>query len=256
MGLSPTTQGEVRTAVAEILASLDAGTLRVAEKIDGAWVTHTWIKQAILLSFRLNGLVLCEGGAAPAYDKVPLKFTGWTEVQFQKAGIRVVPGSIVRHSAYLAPGAVVMPSFINVGAHVGENTMVDSAVRVGSCAQIGKDCHLSDNVGIGGVLEPAQANPVIVEDNCFIGANCSLVEGVFVGEGSVFGAGVTLTASTKIVNRDTGEISYGYVPPYSVVVPGTLADPDPLKPSLQCAVIIKQVGAQTRQKTSINELLR
>ena len=256
LSLSPSTTGEVREAVRTILAALDAGDLRVAEKIDGAWVTHAWIKQAILLSFRLNDLVLCEGGMAPAYDKVPLKFEGWTTSQFQQAGIRVVPGSVVRYSAYIAPTAVIMPAFINVGAYVGANTMVDSAVRVGSCAQIGKNCHLSDNVGIGGVLEPAQANPVIIEDNCFIGACCAVVEGVIVGEGSVLGSGVILTASTKIVDRETGEISYGEIPPYSVVVPGTLPDKDPTKPGLHCAVIVKRVDEKTRLKTSINELLR
>ncbi len=251
--LSSATTGEGREAVREVLAALDKGELRVSEKQGDTWITHEWIKKAILLSFRLTDCVFNEQGS---YDKVPLKFENWTAERFKEASIRVVPGSVVRHSAYLAPGVVVMPSFINVGAHVGENTMVDSAARVGSCAQIGKNCHLSDNVGIGGVLEPVQANPVIIEDNCFIGAGCTIVEGVRIGEGSVLGAGVILTASTKIVDRDTGEITYGVIPPYAVVVPGTLPDTNPTRPSLSCAVIIKRVDAKTREKTSLNELLR
>lgn len=249
---SPSSTGEVPEAVREILYALDCGTLRVAEKIDGQWITHSWVKKAILLSFRLNDSFM----RGQAYDKVPLKFEEWNEEQFKKAGFRLVPGAIVRHSAYIAPGAVIMPSFINVGAYIDQGTMIDSAVRVGSCAQIGKNCHLSDNVGIGGVLEPPQAEPVIIEDNCFIGACSEIVEGVFVGEGSVLGAGVILTASTKIVERETGAISYGQIPPYSVVVPGVLPDPIPTKPGLHCAVIIKRVDEKTRAKTSLNELLR
>jgi len=254
--LSPTTTGEVPEAVREILFELDRGELRVAEKIDTHWVTHTWVKKAILLSFRLNDSFLMNHHYSPAFDKVPLKFEEWTEDQFKEAGFRVVPGAIVRHSAYIAPGAVIMPSFINVGAYIDRGTMIDSAVRIGSCAQVGKNCHLSDNVGLGGVLEPPQAGPVIIEDNCFIGACCEIVEGVFVGEGSVLGAGVMLTASTKVVDRATGEVSYGRIPPYSVVVPGVLPDQDSSKPSLQCAVIIKHVDERTRSKTTINELLR
>jgi len=254
--LSPASTGEIREAVREILFELDRGELRVAEKSDGKWVTNAWVKKGILLSFRLNDSFMMDYHLTPAYDKLPLKFEEWSEDQFKEAGIRVVPGAIVRHSAYIAPGAVIMPSFINVGSYIDSGTMIDSAVRIGSCAQIGKNCHLSDNVGIGGVLEPAQADPVIIEDNCFIGASSTIVEGVFVGEGSVLGAGVILTASTKIVSRETMAISYGRVPPYSVVIPGVLPDKDPLKPALQCAVIIKQVDQKTRDKTSINELLR
>lgn len=254
--LSPTTTGDIPEAVREILFELDGGELRVAEKIKEKWTVNEWVKKAILLSFRLNDSFLMDHAYCPAYDKVPLKFEEWTEEQFRLAGFRLVPGGIVRYSAYIAPGTVIMPSFINVGAYIDQGTMIDSAVRVGSCAQIGKNCHLSDNVGVGGVLEPLQASPVIIEDNCFIGACCEIVEGVFVGEGSVLGAGVLLTASTKVVDRDTGEITYGRIPPYSVVVPGVLPDENPLRPSLQCAVIIKHVNEKTRSKTSINELLR
>lgn len=254
--LSPSSTGEEREAVREILFQLDRGELRVAEKIKGTWVTHPWIKKAILLSFRLNDFFLMGHHGSPAYDKIPLKFEEWSEEQFKDAGFRVVPGAIVRHSAYIAPKVVLMPSFINVGAYIDEGTMIDSAVRIGSCAQIGKNCHLSDNVGIGGVLEPPQANPVIIEDNCFIGACSEIVEGVFIGKGSVLGAGVILTASTKIVDRETGTVTYGNIPPYSVVVPGTLPDPISTKPALQCAVIIKRVDEKTREKVSLNELLR
>lgn len=254
--LSPTTTGDAPEAVREILFELDRGELRVAEKTQLGWKVNEWVKKAILLSFRLNDSFLMDHSYCPAYDKVPLKFEEWTEEQFRLAGFRLVPGGIVRYSAYIAPRAVIMPSFINVGAYIDEGTMIDSAVRVGSCAQIGKNCHLSDNVGVGGVLEPLQASPVIIEDNCFIGACCEIVEGVFVGEGSVLGAGVLLTASTKVVDRDTEEITYGEIPPYSVVVPGVLPDENPRRPSLQCAVIIKHVNEKTRSKTSINELLR
>lgn len=254
--LSPTSRGEISDGVQKILSALDQGKIRVAEKGPEKWLTHQWIKKAILLSFRLNDAMLTNHPFTPAFDKIPLKFEKWTEGDFRKAGFRVVPGAIVRYSAYIAAETVIMPSFINVGAFIERGTMIDSAVRVGSCAQIGKNCHLSDNVGIGGVLEPLQANPVIIEDNCFIGACSEIVEGVFVGEGSVLGAGVILTASTKIIDRDTGEISYGSVPPYSVVVPGVLPDPVSTKPGLQCAVIIKHVDEKTRMKTSINELLR
>lgn len=254
--LSPNTTGEVPEAIREILFELDRGELRVAEKVSGKWKTNAWVKKAIMLSFRLQDCFLMGDHDSPAYDKVPLKFEEWDEEQFKEAGFRIVPGAIVRYSAYLAPGSVVMPAFINVGSYVDSGTMIDTAVRIGSCAQIGKNCHLSDNVGIGGVLEPAQASPVIIEDNCFIGACSEIVEGVLVGEGSVIGAGVLLTGSTKIVDRHSGEVTYGSIPPYSVVVSGSLPDKDPLKPSLQCAVIIKQVDQKTRSKTSINELLR
>jgi 2,3,4,5-tetrahydropyridine-2-carboxylate N-succinyltransferase len=254
--LSPESTGEEREAVREILFELDRGELRVAEKVATTWVTHAWVKKAILLSFRLNDSFLMDHRGSLAYDKVPLKFEEWSEEQFKEAKFRIVPGATVRHSAYIAPGAVIMPSFINVGAYIDTKTMIDSAVRVGSCAQIGKNCHLSDNVGIGGVLEPFQDNPVIIEDNCFIGACSEILEGVFIGEGSVLGAGVILTASTRIVDRDTGLISYGRIPPYSVVVPGVLPDPVATKPGLQCAVIIKRVDEKTRSKTSLNDLLR
>lgn len=254
--LSPASTGEVPEAVREILFELDRGELRVAEKIGEKWITHSWIKKAILLSFRMNDSFIMNNHYSPSYDKVPLKFEEWDAKQFQEAGFRVVPGGIVRHSAYIASGAVIMPSFINMGAYIDSGTMIDSAVRVGSCAQIGKNCHLSDNVGIGGVLEPPQADPVIIEDHCFIGACSEILEGIFIGEGSVLGAGVILTASTKIVDRETGVISYGRIPPYSVVVPGTLPDFNPTRPALACAVIIKRVDEKTRSKTSINELLR
>jgi len=254
--LSSTSTGEEREAVREILFELDCGELRVAEKINGKWVTYSWIKKAILLAFRLNDPFFIKQGGVPSFDKIPLKFEEWREEEFKNAGFRLLAGTIVRHSAYIAPGTVIMPSFIIVGAYIDKGTMIDSAVRVGSCAQIGKNCHLSDNVGIGGVLEPAQADPVIIEDNCFIGACSEIVEGVFIGEGSVLGAGVILTGSTRIVDRETGEVSYGRIPPYSVVVPGVLPDPVPTKPGLQCAVIIKHVDEKTRAKTSLNELLR
>jgi 2,3,4,5-tetrahydropyridine-2,6-dicarboxylate N-succinyltransferase len=255
--LSSATKGAVREAVAEALAMLDAGRLRVAEKFQGEWVVHQWLKKAVLLSFRLHDMTPIAGGPGGAHwwDKVPSKFQGWSDAHFRDAGFRAVPGAVVRHSAFIAKGVVLMPSFVNVGAYVGENTMVDTWATVGSCAQIGRQCHISGGAGIGGVLEPLQAAPVIVEDNCFIGARAEVAEGVIVGEGSVLSMGVFLGQSTKIVDRATGEIFYGRVPPYSVVVPGTLpggAD----RPSLYCAVIVKRVDERTRAKTSINELLR
>ncbi len=260
--LTPGATGEVREAVERVLEELDSGTLRVAEKTAGGWVVHQWVKKAVLLSFRLNPMEVIEGGPGGAvwWDKVPSKFAGWGPEQFEAAGFRAVPGSIVRRSAFVAPGAVLMPSFVNVGARVGEGTMIDTWATVGSCAQIGADCHLSGGVGIGGVLEPLQANPVIIEDNCFIGARSEVVEGVIVEEGSVLAMGVFLTSSTKIVDRVTGEVHRGRVPAYSVVVPGTLpgrplADGSP-GPALSCAVIVKRVDAQTRSKTSVNDLLR
>ena len=249
--LSPESGGAVRAAVEAALAGLDDGSLRVAEKRDGQWHVSGWLKMAILLSFRLNGNQPLEGG----YDKVALKFAGWTESQFAAAGFRAVPGAVVRRGAYIAPNVVLMPSFVNLGAHVGRGTMVDTWATVGSCAQIGEHCHISGGAGIGGVLEPLQANPVIIEDNSFIGARSEVAEGVIVGEGSVLSMGVYLGASTKIVDRATGEIHRGSVPPYSVVVPGTLPAENG-KPGLYCAVIVKRVDAQTRAKTAVNDLLR
>ena len=256
------TQGPVREAVAAALAALDAGEARVAEKIDGAWVVREWLKKAVLLSFALNDMGLVPGapGGGSWWDKVPLKFHGWDEARFRAAGFRAVPGAVVRHSAYIAPSVVLMPSFVNVGAYVDSGTMVDTWATVGSCAQIGKNCHISGGAGIGGVLEPLQAAPVIVEDNCFIGARSEVVEGVVVEEGAVLGMGVFLGASTKIVDRATGEVTTGRVPPYSVVVAGSLPGGTPSdgspRPGLYCAVIIKRVDESTRAKTSINELLR
>ena len=249
--LSPTTKGEARDAVERALSDLDDGRVRVAEKRGEDWLVHQWLKKAVLLSFRLGAMRRIEGG----WDKVDLKFANWDEKRFAAAGFRVVPGAIVRRSAFISKGDVLMPCFINVGAHVGENTMVDTWSTVGSCAQIGRNCHLSGGVGIGGVLEPVQASPTIVEDNCFIGARSEVAEGVIVGEGSVLSMGVFLTASTRIVDRATGEMFQGRVPPYSVVVPGTLPQ-GPDRPALSCAVIVKRVDERTRAKTSINELLR
>ncbi len=257
-----TTAGAVREAVDEALALLDRGEVRVAEKKDDGWAVNQWLKKAVLLSFRLNPMAMIPGGPGGSgwWDKVPSKFDGWSDVDFARAGFRAVPNCIVRKSAYIAPGVVLMPSFVNLGAHVDTGTMVDTWVTVGSCAQIGKNCHLSGGVGIGGVLEPLQAGPTIIEDNCFIGARSEVVEGVVVGEGSVISMGVFIGASTKVVDRETGEIHIGKVPPYSVVVSGSLpGKPLPGKdwgPSLYCAVIVKKVDEKTRAKTSINELLR
>ena len=255
--LSPTTKGPVRDAVEHALDALDKGMLRVAEKLKGHWVVHQWLKKAVLLSFRLNDMKLIEGapGGAVWWDKVDSKFAGWDEARFRAAGFRAVPGAVVRKSAYIAKGAVLMPSFVNVGAYVGENTMVDTWATVGSCAQVGAHCHISGGAGIGGVLEPVQAQPTIIEDNCFIGARAEVAEGVIVGEGSVLAMGTFLTATTKIVDRHSGEIFRGHVPPYSVVVPGSLGG-GPDRPALYCGVIIKRVDERTRAKTSINELLR
>jgi 2,3,4,5-tetrahydropyridine-2,6-dicarboxylate N-succinyltransferase len=259
-GISAATKGPVRTAVEEALNLLDSGKARVAEKGEDGWVVHQWLKKAVLLSFRLNPNTVMRagamgGGVGPWWDKVPNKFDGWDAPQFEDAGFRAVPGAIVRHGSYVAKNVILMPSFVNIGAFVDESTMVDTWVTVGSCAQIGKRVHLSGGVGIGGVLEPLQANPTIIEDDCFIGARSEVVEGVVVGQGSVLSMGVFLSASTKIVDRKTGETHRGYVPPYSVVVPGALPDPHG-GPSLYCAVIVKTVDAQTRSKTSINDLLR
>ena len=256
------TKGNIRKAVEFALNQLDAGKLRVASKETGKWVTHQWLKKAVLLSFRLNDMELVKGGPGTSkwWDKVPSKFEGWTAKDFRAGGFRAVPNCVVRKSAYIAPGAILMPSFVNLGAYVDASTMVDTWVTVGSCAQIGKNVHLSGGVGIGGVLEPMQAGPTIIEDNCFIGARSEVVEGVIVGEGSVIAMGVFISASTKVINRMTGEIHTGYVPPYSVVVSGNLpGKPMPGQnwgPSTYCAVIVKTVDAQTRSKTAINELLR
>ncbi len=257
------TKGPVREAVEDALDLLDSGKARVAEKqADGTWTVNQWLKKAVLLSFRLNDMEEIPGGPGGTlyWDKVPSKFTGWNEARFRAAGFRAVPGAIVRRSAFIDKGAVLMPSFVNLGAHVGENTMVDTWVTVGSCAQIGANVHLSGGVGIGGVLEPLQAGPTIIEDDCFIGARSEVVEGVVVGEGSVISMGVFIGKSTKIVDRATGEVFMGRVPPYSVVVSGSLPGkplPDGKPgPSLYCAVIVKRVDAKTRSKTSINDLLR
>ena len=251
------TTGAVREAVTEALNLLDRGEARVAEPTaDGGWHVNQWLKKAVLLSFRLNDNVVIEGpGGAGWFDKVPSKFEGWDEARYRAAGFRSVPGSIVRRGAYIAKGAVLMPSFVNIGAYVGEGTMVDTWATVGSCAQIGRNVHLSGGAGIGGVLEPLQADPVIIGDGAFIGARAEVAEGVRVGEGAVLSMGVYLGASTKIVDRATGEIFRGEVPPYAVVVPGSLGGGDG-KPALYCAVIVKRVDEQTRSKTSINELLR
>jgi len=261
--ISTTTGGEIRQAVDAALDALDGGTARVAEKIGGDWHVNQWLKKAVLLSFRLNDMATIGGGPggnAPWFDKVASKFDGWDEARFREAGFRAVPNCIVRHSAYIAPSVILMPSFVNLGAYVDSGTMVDTWATVGSCAQIGKDCHISGGAGIGGVLEPLQANPVVVEDNCFIGARSEVVEGVIVETGSVISMGVFIGASTKIVDRFTGEIHVGRVPAFSVVVPGNLPgrpwDDGTPTPSTYCAVIIKTVDERTRSKTSINDLLR
>jgi 2,3,4,5-tetrahydropyridine-2-carboxylate N-succinyltransferase len=270
--LTPTTQGPLRDAVEATLDGLDRGVLRVAAKRDGRWQVDQWLKKAVLLSFRLvdsavipgggdfAGLGAAGGGAAAWYDKVPSKFAGWDAARFREAGFRAVPNCVVRRSAYVAPGVVLMPCFINIGAHVESGTMIDTWATVGSCAQIGRNCHISGGAGIGGVLEPLQAGPVIIEDGCFIGARAEVAEGVVVETGAVLSMGVFIGASTRIVDRATGETHYGRVPAYSVVVPGTLPGkplPDGAPgPGLYCAVIVKRADAQTRAKTSINELLR
>jgi len=256
--LSTETKGEVRDSVDAAISLLDSGEARVASKdADGTWTVHQWLKKAVLLSFRLNanGTIAGTPGGGNWWDKVPSKFEGWGATEFKEAGFRAVPPAAVRRGAYIARNAVLMPSYVNIGAYVGEGTMIDTWASVGSCAQVGANCHISAGTGIGGVLEPLQANPTIIEDNCFIGARSEVVEGVIVGEGSVRAMGVFITQSTKIVNRSTGEIIYGKVPPYSVIVPGTLPDPKG-GPSLACAVIVKTVDAQTRSKTGVNELLR
>jgi 2,3,4,5-tetrahydropyridine-2-carboxylate N-succinyltransferase len=260
--ISASTQGAVRDAVAATLDLLDRGEVRVAEPADGAWRVHQWLKKAVLLSFRLNDMEIIGGapGGGAWFDKVRPKFQGWDEGRFRAAGFRAVPACVVRYSAFVAPGVVLMPCFINVGAHIQSGSMIDTWATVGSCAQIGRNCHISGGAGIGGVLEPLQAEPVIIEDNCFIGARAEVAEGVHVGEGAVLSMGVYIGASTRIIDRETGEIFYGKVPPYSVVVSGTMPG-KPLPggsegPGLYCAVIVKRVDEKTRAKTSINELLR
>ena len=260
--ITPATSGTLRAAIEDALDALDGGILRVAEKRDGEWQVHQWLKKAVLLSFRLFDMAPIAGGpgAASWYDKVPSKFSGWGAGEFEAAGFRAVPNCVVRRSAYVAPGVVLMPSFVNLGAYVDSGTMIDTWATVGSCAQIGKNCHISGGAGIGGVLEPIQAGPVIIEDNCFIGARSEVAEGVVVETGAVLSMGVYIGASTKIIDRATGEIHFGRVPAYSVVVPGSLPGRDlpdgSPGPSLYCAVIVKRVDEQTRSKTSINDLLR
>jgi len=258
--LSPQTESPIRTVVEECIRQLDAGEARVAEKIDGAWVVREWLKQAILLSFRLRPNTMMRaaslgGQFGPWWDKIPGKFEGWDEPQFEAAGFRAVPGAVVRRGAFIGRDVVLMPSFVNIGARVGEGTMIDTWATVGSCAQIGRNVHISGGAGVGGVLEPLQATPTIIEDGCFIGARSEVAEGVVVGEGAVLSMGVFITASTPIVDRKTGETHRGRVPSYSVVLPGSLPSPHG-GPALACAVIVKTVDAQTRSKTSINELLR
>lgn len=256
--LTPETQGPQRNAIETAILGLDSGQFRVANREDnGDWTVQQWLKKAVLLGFRLEANAIMSGGPAGGnwFDKVPSKFATWTAEDFSKAGIRAVPPAAVRRGAFIAPNTVLMPSYVNLGAYVGEGTMVDTWASIGSCAQIGKDCHISAGTGIGGVLEPLQANPTIVEDNCFIGARSEVVEGVIVREGSVLAMGVFISQSTKIYNRQTGEISFGEVPAFSVVVPGTLPAKDGSH-SLDCAVIVKTVDAQTRSKTGVNELLR
>ena len=254
------TTGKVRDSVDETLNQLDTGKIRVCDKNGDDWIVNQWIKKAILLSFRLNNNEIIQASHATWFDKVPSKTANWTKEDHEKAGFRYVPDAVVRKSAYIAKGVILMPSFVNLGAYVDEGTMIDTWATVGSCAQIGKNCHISGGAGIGGVLEPLQANPVIIEDNCFIGARSEVAEGVIVGEGSVLSMGVFIGASTKIVDRTTGEIHMGKVPPYSVIVPGSLPgkpiSDSSVGPSLYCAVIVKKVDERTRSKTSINDLLR
>jgi 2,3,4,5-tetrahydropyridine-2-carboxylate N-succinyltransferase len=261
-GINLQTKGEIRDAVEAALEALDGGKLRVAHKTDGKWVVNQWLKKAVLLSFRLNDMAVMTGGpnGSAWFDKVPMKFEGWDEARFRAAGFRALPGCVVRRSAYIAPGAVLLPSFVNLGAYVDSGSMIDTWATVGSCAQIGKNVHISGGAGIGGVLEPLQAGPVIIEDNCFIGARAEVAEGVLVETGAVLSMGVYIGASTKIVDRETGEIHMGRVPAYSVVVSGTMPGkpfPDGTPgPGLYCAVIVKKVDEKTRSKVSINELLR
>lgn len=261
--VSPSSPEEIHHAVTQAMDGLDSGHFRIAEKVNGQWTIHQWLKKAVLLYFRLHKMQPMAGnvvdpGRGPSYwyDKIPPKMSGWDQTRFEQAGFRAVPNCVVRYSAYIAPNVVLMPSFVNLGAYVDENTMIDTWATVGSCAQIGKNCHISGGAGIGGVIEPLQADPVIIEDNCFIGARSEIAEGVIVEEGSVISMGVFISGSTKIIDRETGETFYGRVPAYSVVVPGSLPGKTPEAPNLYCAVIVKRVDAKTRSKTSINELLR
>lgn len=253
--LSPLSQSDEVWAIQSTLNDLDTGNLRVADKVDGVWQTHEWIKKAVLLSFRLNAMAIMDKPVF-GYDKVPSKFDNWAAQDFESAGIRMVPGALVRHSAYVARDVVLMPSFTNVGAYIGQSTMIDIWSTIGSCAQVGQRCHISAGVIIGGVLEPIQANPVIIEDNCFIGAQSAVVEGVIVEEGAVVGMGVMLSASTPIIDRASGHVYFGRIPAYSVVIAGVMPMKDQTNVQTACAVIVKTVDEQTRQKTSINELLR
>jgi len=258
-GINSNSANNIINAIESTIDDIDNGSIRVAEKINEEWITNQWIKKAILLYFRINNMKLISGspGNSNWWDKIDSKFNDWNEENFIEAGFRAVPGSIVRKGSFVAKGSVLMPSFINIGAYVGSGTMVDTWATIGSCAQIGSDCHISGGAGIGGVLEPLQANPVIIEDNCFIGARSEVAEGVIIREGSVLSMGVYLSSSTPIVNRETGEVTRGEVPPYSVIIPGTFSPSnDNSKPSLYCAIIVKTVDEKTRSKTSINELLR
>ena len=258
-GINSNSANNIINAIESTIDDIDNGSIRVAEKINEEWITNQWIKKAILLYFRINNMKLISGspGNSNWWDKIDSKFNDWNEENFIEAGFRAVPGSIVRKGSFVAKGSVLMPSFINIGAYVGSGTMVDTWATIGSCAQIGSDCHISGGAGIGGVLEPLQANPVIIEDNCFIGARSEVAEGVIIREGSVLSMGVYLSSSTPIVNRETGEVIRGEVPPYSVIIPGTFSpNNDNSKPSLYCAIIVKIVDEKTRSKTSINELLR
>ena len=258
-GINSNSANNIINAIESTIDDIDNGSIRVAEKINEEWVTNQWIKKAILLYFRINNMKLISGspGNSNWWDKIDSKFNDWNEENFIEAGFRAVPGSIVRKGSFVSKGSVLMPSFINIGAYVGSGTMVDTWATIGSCAQIGSDCHISGGAGIGGVLEPLQANPVIIEDNCFIGARSEVAEGVIIREGSVLSMGVYLSSSTPIVNRETGEVTRGEVPPYSVIIPGTYSpNNDNSKPSLYCAIIVKTVDEKTRSKTSINELLR
>ena len=257
--INSSSSSDIISAIESTINDIDNGSIRVAEKINGEWIINQWIKKAILLYFRINNMKLISGspGNSNWWDKIDSKFKDWDEENFTEAGFRAVPGSIVRKGSFVAKGSVLMPSFINIGAYVGSGTMVDTWATIGSCAQIGSDCHISGGAGIGGVLEPLQANPVIIEDNCFIGARSEVAEGVIIREGSVLSMGVYLSSSTPIVNRETGEVIRGEVPPYSVIIPGTFSpNNDSSKPSLYCAIIVKTVDERTRSKTSINELLR
>ena len=258
-GINSNSANNIINAIESTIDDIDNGSIRVAEKINEEWITNQWIKKAILLYFRINNMKLISGspGNSNWWDKIDSKFNDWNEENFIEAGFRAVPGSIVRKGSFISKGSVLMPSFINIGAYVGSGTMVDTWATIGSCAQIGSDCHISGGAGIGGVLEPLQANPVIIEDNCFIGARSEVAEGVIIREGSVLSMGVYLSSSTPIVNRETGEVTRGEVPPYSVIIPGTFSpNNDNSKPSLYCAIIVKTVDEKTRSKTSINELLR